>query len=440
VARAALAALVVAALVVAAMAGDATANGRFPAPRGVTLDPARPDTILLQTTFGLLISRDAGESFHWVCESAIGYGGTYDPDYAVGGDGAIYATTFEGLVVTRDGGCTWTRIAGAMPDLWVGAVTTAPDGAIWAATSSGGKVNDVYVSRDDGATFAPTGLHHDRAWWKSIAVAPSEPRRLYVSGYRIASAAPGDDVEQPRALLYRSDDGGASWAELPVDDFAFGTQPLLFVLGALPDDPDTVFARVEQWNDVTGGAVYRSSDAGASWTRVLEMNDAVDGFLIPRVGGLLIAGTPGAGVRVSADRGVTWTEPAVQPRMQCVAERGDGTIYGCGANWAPDYFALASSTDASSWMPVHQFQEIAGPLACEPGTIQHDGCAAILWPSLAEQLGVPVGGADAGPVDDAATPPDAGAGAGVDTPRGGGCGCNAGLAAMLAWLPLRRRR
>ncbi len=429
----------VASLLLASWPGDAAANGRFPSPRRVLLDEARPGTILLPSTFGLLLSRDDGETFHWVCESAIGYSGTYDPDYVIAADGSIYATTFEGLVVTRDGGCTWNLIPGAMPGLWVGAVEITPDGAIWAATSSGGKVNDVYVSRDDGATFAPTGLLHDAAWWKSLKHAPSNSDRVYVSGYKIANADGGGDFEQPKALLYRSDDGGDSWIELSVDDFAFGTQPYLTILGAMPDDPDAVFARVEEWDDAVGDRLYRSTDAGESWTKVLERGDAIDGFLIPRVGTTLVAGTVNDGVHISTDRGATWTEPPMQPKMACIAQRSDGTLYGCGANWDPDHFALAKSNDAHSWEKVFQFQDIAGPLECDPGTIQHDGCAAILWPSLAKQLGVPLDG-DAGPSGAAdSAPPGADGGNGVDDPNGGGCGCSTGLAAVFFVLPWRRR-
>ena len=62
-------------------------------------------------TFGLLVSHDDGAGFYWVCEQNIGYEGTFDPKYRIGANGDIYATTFEGLRVSRDGGTEprWAR-------------------------------------------------------------------------------------------------------------------------------------------------------------------------------------------------------------------------------------------------------------------------------------------------------------------------------------------
>ena len=44
-----------------------------------------------------------------MCEAAVGYGGTFDPDYAYSPTGALFATTFNGLNVMRTAGdsCTF---------------------------------------------------------------------------------------------------------------------------------------------------------------------------------------------------------------------------------------------------------------------------------------------------------------------------------------------
>src|SRR5262245_26472864 len=97
-------------LCLAELGRPAGANGRFPASVNVRFQPDETQTILAPATFGLLISHDDGATFHWVCEAGVGYAGVYDPDYAVATDGAIYATTFDGLRVSRDGGCTFQAI------------------------------------------------------------------------------------------------------------------------------------------------------------------------------------------------------------------------------------------------------------------------------------------------------------------------------------------
>jgi hypothetical protein len=95
-------------------AGPGRANGRPPATTNVRFQPGSDADIYLPVTFGLLKSTDDGASFRWVCETAIGYGGTFDPDYAISTEGDIYATTFDGLRVSRDGGCTFEAVGGAL--------------------------------------------------------------------------------------------------------------------------------------------------------------------------------------------------------------------------------------------------------------------------------------------------------------------------------------
>src|SRR3954470_8647653 len=85
------------AAVLAAVPATALANGRAPLTNGVFLRPGDDHSLYVRTTFGLLISHDDGCTFHWVCEKAIGYGGEFDPKYAIATDGTIFATTFTGL-------------------------------------------------------------------------------------------------------------------------------------------------------------------------------------------------------------------------------------------------------------------------------------------------------------------------------------------------------
>ena len=63
--------------------------------------------ILAGMTFGAVVSHDGGATWHWMCEKAVLYGGLFDPDYAYSSSGAVFATTFDGSLVMRDG-CTFT--------------------------------------------------------------------------------------------------------------------------------------------------------------------------------------------------------------------------------------------------------------------------------------------------------------------------------------------
>src|SRR5262245_59018704 len=89
--------------VLAGLARDARANGRPAGTSTITFQRGLETTIVAGMTFGVLVSKDGGATWDWMCEDAVGYGGMYDPDYAVTSSGAVFATTFDGLKVMRDG-------------------------------------------------------------------------------------------------------------------------------------------------------------------------------------------------------------------------------------------------------------------------------------------------------------------------------------------------
>ncbi len=419
----------------------ASANGRFPATTNVRFQPGNDSRILLPTTFGLLLSEDNGASFRWICEETVGYGGTFDPDYAITTEGNIYATTLDGLKVSTDNSCTYTATefygdltGGTALDPitghWVGEVELAADGKIWAATSTGGAANDVYVS-SDGTTFNSANNWHATAWWKTLRVAKSNPDVVYVSGFQI-----GDGETPAFALLYKTIDGGANWTDLGVSGFAFGGQPSLFIEAVSPTNPNIVFARVRGAREPQGDDIYRSIDGGTSWTKVLEMHGTVSAFVVRADESVLVgtatactedisvdtdASVPNKGcLRVSADGAVgSWTTPAQEPKLGCLGERpSDQSLFACGSNWDPDNFSFGRTPDdAQSWDKVMRFIDIAGPLDC-PAETQQDSCETLRWPSLCLMFGICTDGGDAGAVG-----PDASV-AIIDPSEDGGCfGC-----------------
>src|SRR5262245_56848508 len=101
-----------AAVVVALASGTASANGRFPAAGQVVVDPGDAKHIVLRTTYGILQTTDAGQTWHWICEQAVGYGGVEDPSMAITVDGTVLAGIFEGLSASHDRGCTWALAKG----------------------------------------------------------------------------------------------------------------------------------------------------------------------------------------------------------------------------------------------------------------------------------------------------------------------------------------
>src|SRR5262245_8417671 len=92
--------------------GDANANGRFPASSALIIAPKDPQTMIMRSTFGVLLSRDQGVNWDWICEAAIGYGGIEDPTIAITESNTIVAGTFEGLAISPDTGCAWSFMGG----------------------------------------------------------------------------------------------------------------------------------------------------------------------------------------------------------------------------------------------------------------------------------------------------------------------------------------
>jgi len=374
-------------LVVAGLAGAAYANGRAPQTVGLYPKPGEPHTMYLATTFGLLVTTDEGCTFRWMCEQSIGYGGIWDPTYAIGSDGTIFATTFEGLRISRDGGCSFETATAQLPttdpnriaEIWIDALDIGPTGEIWVGTAETGHTNDIFVSADNGVTFTSRGMLSPEIWWKSVKVAPSNPATVYITGYQVAGT--------PTAYLYRTTNGGMQWTPSPLASVQYASTPVLRVKAVDPTNPDIVFMASEGANPPTGDRLYRSADGGVTWTEVLATTSSIHDVVIRDAQNVLVAtqvkgatSIMGGPTFSSTDAGASFAPLAGAPQLACLAQRADGTLFGCGANWDPDFKAVAKSADGgASWEKVWRFVEIAGAVQCGAGTVQHDTCDVALW-------------------------------------------------------------
>jgi hypothetical protein len=425
----------------------ALANGRAPVTNGVHFRPGDEHAVYVATTFGLLVSRDDGCSFRWICEQNLGYGGPFDPKYRIAADGTIFATTFTGLRVSRDGGCSFTTATAERPvsdpgriaDTWIDAIDIGPTGEVWVATADSGKPNNIYRSTDNGQTFEARGMRSQTIWWKSLAIPRTRAQRIYATGYQVAGTAPDGSPLPPTAHFEISDDHGAQWTPSPLAGVQFGATPLVHAVGVDRADPDIVFMSSLGANPPTGDRLYRSTDGGMTWSEVLTPTGPILEVAIAQDGSVVVA-TLGGGAFRSSDRGATFATMTTAPQLGCVGQRADGTLFGCGANWQPDFKAVARSRDGMSWDKVFRFVELAGPVECPAGTPQQDVCAA-QWPALQEQFGTTGPTACGGDVTPDTTPPP---------PRSGGC-CQTGgspgelgvialVTALCSMLTLRRRR
>ncbi|HEX4421066.1 MAG TPA: hypothetical protein VH165_24280 [Kofleriaceae bacterium] len=424
------------------------ANGRPPLTNGVHFQPGDPRSLYVASTFGLLVSHDDGCTFQWICEQNIGYGGTFDPKYRIASDGTIYATTFSGLQVSHDGGCSFTTATADQPagdpgriaGIWIDAIDIGPTGEVWVATAESGKPNNIYRSTDNGLTFAPRGMLSPAIWWKSIAIPATRAQRVYATGYQVAGVAPDGGQLPPTTHFEITDDGGDHWTESPLAGVAFGVMPLVYAVGVDHQNPDVVFMTSVGAAPPSGDVLYRSTDGGMTWTQALATTGTILDVAIASSG--IMVATLGGGVFQSTDGGASFAALANPPQLACVGQRDDGKLFGCAANWQPDYEAVARSTTGASWDKVFRFVDLAGPLDCPAGTGQHDACAP-QWPALQQQFG------SVGPTACNAGPPPADD-APASAKKSSGC-CDAGgaspgelgaigLLALGCGARLRRRR
>lgn len=354
-------------MLILGLAAIARADGGLPITLQVRFAADKPDSLYIMTNYGVMISDDLGCTWRWICEPNVGYGGAYIPEIAVARDGTIYATSFFGLRISRDGGCNFTS---TISEGYVAGLAIDESDAIWASTAQSSVENDVYQSTDNGATFVPRGLASTTHRWSTIRAAGG---RVYVSGAD----------EQKTAQLRRLD--GTVWTPLPTTGIEVGTPPTLRIAAIDPDNTDIVYVISERNN---ADLLYRSGDGGMTWQLV---HQAASGKLTDVVvidtsrvvvtalewkGIVLEGGQP----KLSTDRGLTFAEWPNVPTMACATVAPNGKLHACGANWEPDYAAIIRNDD-DAWTKVFRFTELAGPLQCGMGSGQATKCEP-LWPAV----------------------------------------------------------
>jgi photosystem II stability/assembly factor-like uncharacterized protein len=178
----------------------------------------------------------------------------------------------------------------------------------------------VFKTTDAGRTWNPLFEHETASSIGALAVAPSDPRVLYVGTGQVTSRW---DIAAG-AGVFRSGDGGKTW-----EARGLAASRHIGRLWVDPRDADVVLAAVQ--GHVFGPnperGVFRSTDGGKTWEKVLFVDDntgAVDLSADPGAPDTIFAATwqvrfypwlsyfspdigPGSGIYKSTDGGKTWT-------------------------------------------------------------------------------------------------------------------------------------
>ncbi len=209
----------------------------------------------------------------------------------------------------------WRELGPAITSGRITSFAVRPDDSrvIYAATASGG----LWKTTNAGTEWAPIFEHQRTVSMGVVTLAPSNPDIVWVgTGEQnsIRSSSFGDGV-------YRSNDGGETWRHMGLE----GSRHVGRIL-VHPENSDIVYvaAMGSLWGPNPERGLYRSTDGGESWTRVLEISDhtgVVEVRMDPRDPDVLLAaafqrerrqwsmlgGGPEGGLFRSEDGGESWS-------------------------------------------------------------------------------------------------------------------------------------
>jgi photosystem II stability/assembly factor-like uncharacterized protein len=238
--------------------------------------------------------------------------------YTLVGAGALMAQPALRYDAGTISGLTARNIGSATMSGRIAAVTAVNDGGrltVFAGSASGG----VWKSVNGGTTFKPV---FDSAGAQSIgavAIDPRNPKTVWAGtgeSWVRNSVSIGDGI-------YKSTDGGETWNNSGLKDSERISKILVD-----PRNSDTVFACAvgHLWDDSNERGVYKTTDGGKTWRKVLAGANAATGcgmlamspqdpqtiyaslWDFRRQAWTFRSGGPGSGLFKSTDAGEHWTE------------------------------------------------------------------------------------------------------------------------------------
>src|ERR1700749_5156565 len=182
-------------------------------------------------------------------------------------DGGVWKST--------DYGRTWNPIFDDEDTQSIGAIAVAPSNSniLYVASGEGLHRPDlsvgdgIYRSSDAGKTWTHLGLR-DSEQIPAIAIDPTTPDRLFAA---VLGHPYGPNDERG---IFRSEDGGATWKKVLYKDERTGGSDVVID----PENPQVVYAALWQdtlgpWEDGnsydgTHGGLFKSTDGGTTWAQL----------------------------------------------------------------------------------------------------------------------------------------------------------------------------
>ncbi len=180
-----------------------------------------------------------------------------------------------GIYKSTDGGMSWqlmgleeTQVIGRIvvhpsnPDM----VYVAALGHIWDSNPERG----LYKTTDGGETWELSKFVSDKAGFVDAAMHPTNPDILFASSWERVRGPYFLESGGPGSALWRTTDAGATWTEVRGNGFPESTKGRIGIAIAR-SNPDVMYAIVEAEateDDDRPNGLYRSDDGGESWTKM----------------------------------------------------------------------------------------------------------------------------------------------------------------------------
>jgi photosystem II stability/assembly factor-like uncharacterized protein len=250
-----------------------------------------------------------------------------------------------GVWKSDDFGRTWTPIFDSQPTQSIGAIVVAPSdpNIVYVASGEGlqrpdlSVGNGIYKSTDAGKTWQHLGLR-DGQQIPAMAIDPHDPNRLFAA----VLGHPFGANEQRG--IFRSTDGGKTWERVLYKNENTGGSDIEMD----PSNPDVLYAglwesREGPWEDNNSysgadGGLFKSTDGGSTWKQLtnglpknlVQINVAIAASDSKRLYATVGTNEPGdyasgkgLGVYRSDDAGESWTQITTDPRPAMRIGGGD---------------------------------------------------------------------------------------------------------------------
>lgn len=177
----------------------------------------------------------------------------------------------DGVWKTVDGGATW-EFAGLPDSRHIGRLRVHPQdpnvvfAAVMGHVSGPNDERGVFRSRDGGKSWQRVLFADPLAGAVDLCLSPDDPNVLYATTWRAIRRPWTFESGGEGSGLWKSSDGGDSWT--PLHDKPGLPKGVLGISGiaAAPSSGQRLYALIE----AEDGGLFRSDDAGATWSRVNE--------------------------------------------------------------------------------------------------------------------------------------------------------------------------